>query len=58
MINSLSRSYKLSLPNIGEFELFFNQVAGLITHGTQGQLYSQGADKCEFFPLIEKIRNP
>ena len=37
---------KLSLPNIGDFELFFNQVAQLIEGGCQQQIQSQGVDKC------------
>ncbi|XP_066934709.1 COP9 signalosome complex subunit 3-like [Clytia hemisphaerica] len=36
---------KLSLPNIGDFELFFNQVAQLIEGGCQTQIQSQGVDK-------------
>ena len=38
---------KLSLPNIGEFDLFLNQVSRLIKEGSQSQILSQGADKCK-----------
>jgi len=46
--------FKLSLPNVGDFELFFNQIQNIVEHGSQEQIFECIDKYCHIFHLFTK----